>query len=92
MDQGRHESPARPHRHPLTTPTHHATNPTHTMPKIIPEARHAWRFSSIQAALLLALLSGIQADALPGAGLCRGASCACAAKKRLKNRCVDHDD
>lgn len=35
------------------------------MLKIIPDARHAWRFGSVQAALLLALLSGIQADALP---------------------------
>lgn len=35
------------------------------MPKLIPDARHAWRFGSVQAAVLLALLSGIQAEALP---------------------------
>jgi len=35
------------------------------MPKLIPDVRLAWRFGSVQAALLLALLSGIQAEVLP---------------------------
>lgn len=35
------------------------------MPKLIPDWRLAWRFASVQAALLLALLSGLQAEVLP---------------------------
>lgn len=35
------------------------------MPKMIPNARLAWRFGSVQAAALLALLSAIQAEVLP---------------------------
>lgn len=35
------------------------------MPKLIPDFRLAWRFLSVQAALLLSVLSGIQADVLP---------------------------
>ena len=33
--------------------------------KLIPDARHAWRFGSVQAAALLALLSAIQTEVLP---------------------------
>lgn len=33
--------------------------------KLIPDWRLAWRFLSVQAAMLLALLSGIQAEVLP---------------------------
>ncbi len=33
--------------------------------KLIPDWRLAWRFASVQAALLLALLSGLQAEVLP---------------------------
>lgn len=33
--------------------------------RLIPDARHAWRFGSVQAALLLAVLSGIQAEVMP---------------------------
>jgi hypothetical protein len=33
--------------------------------KLIPDWRLAWRFMSVQAALLLALLSGIQSDVFP---------------------------
>lgn len=33
--------------------------------RLIPDWRLAWRFMSVQAALLLTLLSGIQADVLP---------------------------
>lgn len=33
--------------------------------KLIPEWRRAWRFASVQAALLLALLSFLQAQILP---------------------------
>lgn len=33
--------------------------------RLIPDWRLAWRFMSVQAALLLALLSGIQGDVLP---------------------------
>lgn len=32
---------------------------------LIPDWRLAWRFASVQAALLLALLSGLQAEVLP---------------------------
>lgn len=35
------------------------------LPKLIPYARLAWRFGSVQAAVLLALLSGLQAEVLP---------------------------
>lgn len=34
-------------------------------PRLIPEARLAWRFGSVQAAALLALLSAVQAEVLP---------------------------
>lgn len=34
-------------------------------PQLIPDARLAWRFGSVQAAMLLALLSGLQAEVLP---------------------------
>lgn len=34
-------------------------------PRLIPDARLAWRFGSVQAAVLLALLSGVQAEVLP---------------------------
>jgi hypothetical protein len=33
--------------------------------KLIPDARLAWRFDTVQAALLLGLLSAMQADLLP---------------------------
>ncbi|OGB19474.1 MAG: hypothetical protein A2W72_01560 [Burkholderiales bacterium RIFCSPLOWO2_12_67_14] len=33
--------------------------------KLIPDYRLAWRFLSVQAAVLLSVLSGIQADVLP---------------------------
>lgn len=36
-----------------------------SLPKLIPDARLAWRFGSVQAAVLLALLSGLQAEVLP---------------------------
>jgi hypothetical protein len=35
------------------------------LPKLIPDWRLAWRFASVQAAVLLALLSGLQAEVLP---------------------------
>ncbi len=34
-------------------------------PSLIPEWRHCLRFDSVRAALLLALLSAVQADVLP---------------------------
>lgn len=34
-------------------------------PRLIPHWRRAWRFMSVQAAALLALLSMLQADVLP---------------------------
>ena len=34
-------------------------------PKLIPDWQLAWRFASVQAAVLLALLSGLQAEVLP---------------------------
>lgn len=36
-----------------------------TMPKLIEDWKKAWRFLSVQAAAILALLSMIQADLLP---------------------------
>lgn len=35
------------------------------LPNLIPDWKRAWRFLSVQAALLLALLSGLQAEVLP---------------------------
>lgn len=35
------------------------------MPKLIPEWKISWRFTSVQAAAVLVVLSMIQADALP---------------------------
>jgi small-conductance mechanosensitive channel len=35
------------------------------LPKLIPDWQLAWRFASVQAAVLLALLSGLQAEVLP---------------------------
>lgn len=35
------------------------------LPKPIPDWRLAWRFASVQSAVLLALLSGLQAEVLP---------------------------
>lgn len=35
------------------------------LPKLIPDWRLAWRFLSVQAAVLLALLSAVQAEVLP---------------------------
>ena len=34
-------------------------------PRLIPDARLAWRFGSVQVATLLALLSAVQAEVLP---------------------------
>lgn len=35
------------------------------LPRLIPEWRLAWRFTSVQAALVLAFLSMVQAEVLP---------------------------
>lgn len=35
------------------------------LPRAVPNWRLAWRFSSVQAAVLLALLSSVQAEVLP---------------------------
>lgn len=35
------------------------------LPNLIPDWKRAWRFASVQAAVLLALLSGLQAEVLP---------------------------
>jgi hypothetical protein len=39
--------------------------PASKRPRLIADWRRAWRFSSVQAAVLLAFLSAVQADVLP---------------------------